>query len=208
MSWIPGWDSIEGTGFWSHFWFWFGIACLFALGAAEVVSHLYSLRKDELVAAAQRNADDQRKRDADEADAGHKADVAALQDTLAKERTDRLLPRAIKPEQRAAILACLEHQPKGPVFIRPAQFDAEATAFSTQIEQLLREAQFEVRAWPEASLSWSIPGAFLIVLDLNNAPSHASAIQSCFGTADIALPGYTDKRHPADSVSIAVGARP
>ena len=30
-SWLPGWDSIESAGHWAHFWFWFGIACLFAL---------------------------------------------------------------------------------------------------------------------------------------------------------------------------------
>jgi hypothetical protein len=46
MAGLPGWDSIESAGTWSHFWFWFGIACLVALAASEVVSHIYALRKD------------------------------------------------------------------------------------------------------------------------------------------------------------------
>jgi len=49
MTWWPGWDSIDGTGFWSHFWFSVGIICLFAVGAAAAISHIYGLRKDELI---------------------------------------------------------------------------------------------------------------------------------------------------------------
>src|SRR5260370_34907342 len=68
MLWWPGWESIAWAGWWSHFWFWFGILCLFALGAAEVVSHVYSLRKDELVAAAEKTrADEQQRRQAEAA---------------------------------------------------------------------------------------------------------------------------------------------
>jgi hypothetical protein len=62
MSLIPGWDSIAGTGWWSSFYFWAGIIALLSLGIAEVVSHRYSERKDELVdieqAATQRQHDE------------------------------------------------------------------------------------------------------------------------------------------------------
>jgi len=49
MTWWPGWDSIDSAGFWSHFWFWVGIVCLFAVGASAIISHIYGLRKDELI---------------------------------------------------------------------------------------------------------------------------------------------------------------
>ena len=49
MAWWSGWDSVDSAGFWSHFWFWVGIACLFGAGASAVVSHVYGLRKDKLV---------------------------------------------------------------------------------------------------------------------------------------------------------------
>ena len=49
MTWWPGWDSVDNAGFWSHFWFWVAIVCLFAVGASAVISHIYGLRKDELM---------------------------------------------------------------------------------------------------------------------------------------------------------------
>lgn len=84
MTWWPGWDSIASTGWWSHFWFWFGIACLFALGASEIVSHVYGLRKDELVTAAETAATTQRKSDADAAEARRKTETEALQQRLSE----------------------------------------------------------------------------------------------------------------------------
>ena len=65
MNWMPGWDSIEAAGWWSSFWFWFGIACLLALGGSEVASHWYGLRKEALV--AQQDITNQRQHDADAA---------------------------------------------------------------------------------------------------------------------------------------------
>jgi hypothetical protein len=84
MWWLPGWDSIPSTAWWSHFWFWFGIACLVALAASEVVSHVYSLRKDGLVAAAERAAEQQRRNDADAAEARHRTDVETVQRKLSE----------------------------------------------------------------------------------------------------------------------------
>lgn len=49
MTWWPGWDSVDNAGFWSHFWFWVAIVFLFAVGASAVISHIYGLRKDELM---------------------------------------------------------------------------------------------------------------------------------------------------------------
>src|ERR1700691_2952839 len=61
MSWIPGWDSVAGAGWWSGFYFWLGIGALIALGVFEVASHRYSDRKDELTAIEQK--DTQRRHD-------------------------------------------------------------------------------------------------------------------------------------------------
>ncbi|MGH6725323.1 MAG: hypothetical protein ACREB8_02100 [Pseudolabrys sp.] len=51
MTWWPGWGSVDSAGFWSHFWFWVGIVSLIAVGASAVISHLYGLRKDQLMSA-------------------------------------------------------------------------------------------------------------------------------------------------------------
>jgi hypothetical protein len=53
VSWIPGWSTVAGTAWWSGFYFWISICALIALGVAEVASHRYSDRKDELAAIEQ-----------------------------------------------------------------------------------------------------------------------------------------------------------
>jgi len=74
MSWIPGWDSIAGTGWWSGFYFWASIACLIGLGVAEVASHRYSERKDDLAGAEQREI--QHRHDEDMARVQHDTAIA------------------------------------------------------------------------------------------------------------------------------------
>jgi hypothetical protein len=54
VNWIPGWDSIAATGWWSGFFFWASIVSLIGLGISEVASHRYADRKDELSADQQR----------------------------------------------------------------------------------------------------------------------------------------------------------
>src|SRR6266478_667417 len=61
--WIPGWDSVAGAGWWSGLYFWASIVALIGLGAAEVASHRYSERKDELAGVEQEAA--QRRHDED-----------------------------------------------------------------------------------------------------------------------------------------------
>jgi hypothetical protein len=102
MSWLPGWHSAVDSGWWSHFWFWFGIICLLALGASEVVSHFYGLRKDELIEIAAHNADEQRKRDANSAEARRESESKTLQHSLseARERAAELQQQYDDAERR------------------------------------------------------------------------------------------------------------
>jgi hypothetical protein len=50
MTWWPGWDSIGNSAWWSQFWFAISLVGLLAFGASQFVSHIYGLRKAELVA--------------------------------------------------------------------------------------------------------------------------------------------------------------
>jgi hypothetical protein len=81
MSWIPGWDSIASAQWWESFYFWIGIGALILLGVAEIVSHQYSGRKDELTAIEQHRTQRQ-----------HDKDMAALhlEAAQANERAARL----------------------------------------------------------------------------------------------------------------------
>jgi hypothetical protein len=50
MSWWPGWNSIEGAAKWGDFFFWAGFAFLILLAGTEILSKVYSWRKDTLIA--------------------------------------------------------------------------------------------------------------------------------------------------------------
>jgi hypothetical protein len=93
MSWIPGWDSVATAGWWSGFYFWISIVCLIGLGVAEVVSHRYEGRKDQL-AAVEEAAKDKR----------HDEDMARVEhDTAqANERAARLEKEAAQANAEVA----------------------------------------------------------------------------------------------------------
>jgi hypothetical protein len=100
MTWWPGWESADSAGFWSHFWFWVGIVCLFVVGASEIISHIYVLRKDELMldklvslAAAQKVEALKNKNDQGN------APVA--------ERQKAVPPKILTPEQQQILIAAL-----------------------------------------------------------------------------------------------------
>jgi hypothetical protein len=50
MSWWPGWNSIEGAARWGDIFFWAGFAFLILLAGCEILSKVYSWRKDTLLA--------------------------------------------------------------------------------------------------------------------------------------------------------------
>jgi hypothetical protein len=122
MTWIPGWDSIASTGWWSGFYFWASIGCLIGLGASEIASHRYSDRRDQLV-------EDQRiaeKKQHDDEMARGQHDTALVKEraaTLEREAADlnlkaeqlkrRVGPRNLSDQAREALIEDLK--PLGPM---------------------------------------------------------------------------------------------
>jgi hypothetical protein len=102
MTWWPGWDSVNSAGFWSHFWFWVGIVCLFVVGASAVISHIYELRKDELMFDKVASLA-----------AKQTAQVEAPQNKLEQsgtsvaEQRKAVPPTILTPEQQQALIAAL-----------------------------------------------------------------------------------------------------
>jgi hypothetical protein len=113
MAWLPGWDSIDGAKSWGDLYFWFGIACLFLLGASEILSHYYGVRKDELVAAAESGLNEERaKKDAQYEDQLRSAQKAADDATmkaaqLAAQSADRQIRRHLRPDQKDFLVSAL-----------------------------------------------------------------------------------------------------
>ena len=102
MTWWPGWDSVDNAGFWSHFWFWVAIVCLFAVGASAVISHIYGLRKDELMSdkmaslAARQTAEVEAPQERPEQD-----------NTSVAEPQKAVPPRVLSLEQQQTLIAAL-----------------------------------------------------------------------------------------------------
>jgi hypothetical protein len=156
MGWWPGWDNADSATFWSHFWFWFGIACLFALGGAEVVSHFYSLRKEELIEAAQSSATEQAKQDQDnlriqltDAETQRRTEVDGLKNQLsdAEKMVSSLqaqqIPRRLSPEQRIELIAALALFPGQKVSIWCLTSASESKDFATEFISVFEQAKWQ-----------------------------------------------------------------
>jgi hypothetical protein len=150
LSWIPGWDSIASTGWWSGFYFWVSIAALIGLGVAEIASHRYSERKDELAAIEQEAKD--KRHDEEMTKAQHDAALA--------------IERAAGLEREAAILHLeldREIQKRAQRIAIIVENDIEARAFSIQFFGLFGEAGAKMYA-PEAPPAdkWFAPAGLIM----------------------------------------------
>jgi outer membrane murein-binding lipoprotein Lpp len=166
------------------------------------------------------------KRLAGDAEAAKRDTAKAVADaSAAKERTaqleielenEQLKTMAIEERQkprsldahRADLLTCLGASEKGAVYIRVGFVDTEAQLYAKQLEDLFREAGFEIKQWPIGGLGWSKLGIFMIVRDVQKAPTYAVTVQECFMKNGIDMIGYADANHPDGEVSIGVGSKP
>lgn len=152
MGWIPGWDSIASAGWWSGFYFWISISCLIGLGIAEVASHRYGVRKDELV-SIEDDAKDKR-HDADMArlqlDTAQTVERAALLEKEAAEARLELarlkLPRNLTVEQQDQISQIARQFPGTP-FVLTIFNDPEAISLMGQIEDSLVAGGWIEQEW-------------------------------------------------------------
>jgi hypothetical protein len=194
MTWWPGWNSIEGTAAWGHFWFWFGIMCLLLLAASEIAAYRYGLRKDELVAAAEQ-----------EKDARHGRELQELHAKLSDAGA-----RTISPQNHALLVQLLTPIPikKDMIFFNPLMTDGEAVAFSDQIKAVLSDAGFPVEDVPfgERLMSFNRLGVFFFFKDQAHIPKMANFIYEAFKRVGIRIVGIPE---PAltdpDKLVITVG---
>jgi hypothetical protein len=121
-------------------------------------------------------------------------------------------PRHITSEQEAAIINRLKPIPKGPVAVMAALIDStDAKSFSEQISDTLVKSGFTLIKSPKDYLSFSVPGAFMMVRDIYNVPSYAIEIQNAFkDEAGILLTGFSKPEDISDNdiVVIAVSSHP
>lgn len=235
--WIPGWDSIANTSWWSGFYFWASIASLIGLGVAEVASHRYSERKDELASieqeTLQRRHDEemgrlhletakieersaQLEREAAQAtENAARANERAAELKLALEREIAARqPRKITPEQHAAVVEFLRNtSPKGEIVVVWKLFDEEAEHFARQVISVLNDAGFKTIE-KDGPLSFKEKGAWIVVRDLKAtqaSPTAIGAVQKAFGDiVHVQLDGVqrVDPFPDLGEFVIAIGPKP
>ena len=157
MSWIPGWESVTGARWWENFYFWASIGALILLGAAEIVSHRYTERKDELAAieqtSTQRRHDEEMARlhaaeaskaeiakaNASAAEANARAEALRLQLLIEQQRR---APRTLTDEQKIAMINGLRGKLESITFV--TQRDLESEFFSIQLQVIFQEAGLRI----------------------------------------------------------------
>jgi hypothetical protein len=146
MFWIPGWSSVAGSHWWEGFFFWVSIGGLILLGVAEIASHRYAQRKDELAAIEQQEVQDQHDKDMAalhlKAASLEKEAAAANERTaeiekytawrrLSQEQSDAIL-NEIRPIQKRVVLAYIGNDP-------------ECLFMAAQLEHIFKYAEWKVQ---------------------------------------------------------------
>lgn len=231
MTWWPGWDSISDSGWWSHFWFWFGIFCLFALGVSEVISHVYGLRKDDLIATADNARISQQDEKDRETEARRAAEADAFQLSLseAKERAaeaDKKLvdlqkqqaPRRLTEQQKETLKAALSPFHGQKITVQTILGDAECKQF---LEDFV--AVFDASGWDHnggAGISFAMfnagdpMGVQILVSEKDAAakfgPAGIGALQATLASFGIIPPNrmFTDPNIESWAARLIIGKKP
>ena len=215
MSWWPGWNSADNVGFWSHFWFWLGIACLFVAGACQVISHIYKLRKDALVAhkllvLTNRVADQRRKAD----EATHRAEVGAPQKEREQANTSVTEPqrgstaRVLTPEQQRTLIAALAPFAGQKVRVDTVMGSDDRLALAKDFVEIFRAAKWDVDPISPMQVAYKKPPIGLEPT-INQAGSVPPAFPTLVDTlAALGLgtnTGFADKKIPVGIIDMRIG---
>ena len=217
MTWWPGWNSTDALGFWSHFWFWFGIASLFAAAACQVISHIYRLRKDALVAhkllvLTNRVADQRRKA----GEATHRAEVGAPQkqreqaDTSVTEPHNGVTARVLTPEQQETLIADLSPFAGQKVRVDTVLGSDDRLALAKDFVEIFRAARWDVDSVSPLQVAYEEPPVGLEPT-INQAGSVPPAFPALVGTLAVlglgASTGFTDEQTPVGVIDMKIGVR-
>ena len=217
MSWWPGWNSADSVGFWSHFWFWFGIACLFVAGACQLISHIYKLRKDALVAhkllvLTNRVADQRGKA----GEARHRAVVGAPQKQLEQANTSVTEPhngvtaRVLTPEQQETLIADLSPFAGQKVRVDTVMGSEDRLALAKDFVEIFRAARWDVDPISPLQVAYEEPPVGLEPT-INQAGGVPPGFPALVGTLAVlglgASTGFTDEQTPVGVIDMKVGVQ-
>jgi hypothetical protein len=149
VTWYPGWESLDSVRTWHTVFEISGIAFLALLVGAEILAFQYGHRKDELTTVAERNAETQRKSEAEAAETRRKTDVEALQKRLAEadKKVEGLqsqnVGRRLNADQKAALVLALSQFRGQKVFIFCSTAAWDCTPFATDFLETFQQAGWQ-----------------------------------------------------------------
>jgi hypothetical protein len=150
MTWWPGWNSIEGAAKWGDIFFWAGFACLVLLAGCEILSKVYSWRKDTLLAMRGdviSVARDVRSKETDQ----ERGDARARHDAeIANARAPQVEPDRTAPETPLQPQFQPPYQPQFQPQFQPQPAPREAEPLARTPEQVSRLQERSPRGLTEA----------------------------------------------------------
>jgi len=134
------------------------------------------------------------------------ADAKKTIDSLKEELILKTSDRNLTQDQRQSLIQSLAGI-SGKVIVKADFADSEANMYANQIKSALAETRLEIVEQPSTGVvSVHEKGICLLVMDVQNLPSHAEAILKAFQQIDIDVKGRMSKsaRFPEDAVLIWV----
>jgi hypothetical protein len=126
------------------------------------------------------------------------------------ELQERIKPRRFTTEQEKNLVAALKASPeKGLIEITCVMGDGEGFAFASQIDRILKAADWPTSGANQGVFSPNNPiGFFVEVRSADSAPKFAGALQHAFSVAGITLEGILRPGMAEGHVQIVVGNKP
>ena len=203
MTWWPGWDSVDSTGFWSHFWFWAVIVCLFAVGASAVISRIYELRKDELMSDKLASLT-----------VRQTAEVEAPQERLGQDNASVTQPRKVAPprvlllEQQQTLISALS--PFAGQKIRVGTIVGGDDRLANDFVEVFRAAKWHVDAGSPSQivLATRLFGLQPTINRAGTVPPAFAALVDTLATLGLGpKTGFADEQTPVGTIDLKIGIR-
>lgn len=160
MSFLPGWNSVESATAYAKYFTYAGWASLFLLGVCEILSHVYTVRKDTLVVERTQEA-----KAADDAEitrlskkVGNSEQIAKATEKVEQREAADLLklqiagePRRLTSDQKAKIDKALDGTVRFGVLVASTLLDGEGKDFGDDFESVLSKHWLVLRNIGRAS---------------------------------------------------------
>lgn len=200
MTWFPGWGSADTASWWSAFYFWFGLTALFCVGLSAVLSHRYSLRKDELIFQA-----------TNQRVLAYRGQQNAYQLQLAAAQK-----RHLTELQRRTLVAALAEFSGQSVRFRSVEGDAESQSYLGEFVSVIASANWSFDVNNDVQIGTMVPPPKGVQVTMNETEAREGRVPDAVKAFVAALHMlgitqdntiYLSAEVPAGTIDVDVGAR-